>query len=228
LPFARIRSGSPLSPDAIARFKSAMLYEFAWMDHEKGWTQQFHIGALRNTNTRRFRSLGPDTGFDSIADGPLARPLARFLDRLDQHDRLAKTILYNLHPADNEVMATMIGNFQDGQTPGKIQWGSAWWFLDQKDGIQRQLDTLSNQGLLSRFVGMLTDSRSFLSFTRHEYFRRILCNLLGTEIDKGLLPRDFDLIGDMVQDICYRNAVAYFGFEGIEAGPRGQCAPVRT
>ncbi len=219
--FARIRSGSPLAPDAIARFKSAMLYEFAVMDHEKGWTQQFHIGALRNTNTRRFRLLGPDTGFDSIADGPLARPLARFLDRLDQQDRLAKTILYNLNPADNEVMATMIGNFQDGQTPGKVQWGSAWWFLDQKDGIQRQLDSLSNQGLLSRFVGMLTDSRSFLSFTRHEYFRRILCNVLGTEIEKGLLPRDFDLLGSMVQDICYRNAVAYFGFEGIVPGPRG-------
>ncbi len=216
--FARLRRGVGLGPAEAARFKSALLYEFALMDHQRGWTQQFHIGALRNTNTRRWQSLGPDTGFDSIADGPYARPLARFLDRLDRQDRLARTILYNLNPADNAMMATMIGNFQDGRTPGKIQWGSAWWFLDQKDGIEQHLNTLSNLGLLSRFVGMLTDSRSFLSYTRHEYFRRILCNLLGRDMDAGLLPRDFDLVGGMVRDICYYNAVRYFGFEAQLGG----------
>lgn len=210
--FARLRRGGALGQVEAARFKSALLYEFALMDHQRGWTQQFHIGALRNTNTRQWQALGPDSGFDSIADGPYARPLARFLDRLDRHDRLARTILYNLNPADNAMMATMIGNFQDGRIPGKIQWGSAWWFLDQKDGIEQHLNTLSNLGLLSRFVGMLTDSRSFLSYTRHEYFRRILCNLLGRDMDAGLLPRDFGLVGGMVQDICYHNAVRYFGF----------------
>lgn len=210
--FARLRRGGAVGQVEAARFKSALLYEFALMDHQRGWTQQFHIGALRNTNTRQWQALGPDSGFDSIADGPYARPLARFLDRLDRHDRLARTILYNLNPADNAMMATMIGNFQDGRIPGKIQWGSAWWFLDQKDGIEQHLNTLSNLGLLSRFVGMLTDSRSFLSYTRHEYFRRILCNLLGRDMDAGLLPRDFGLVGGIVQDICYHNAVRYFGF----------------
>jgi glucuronate isomerase len=165
------------------------------------------------------KRLGPDTGFDSIGDEPIARPLVRFLDRLDRQDRLAKTILYNLNPAANDVLATMIGNFQDGGIPGKLQWGSAWWFLDQKDGMERQIESLSNHGLLSRFVGMLTDSRSFLSYTRHEYFRRILSNLLGREIDQGLLPRDFDLVGRMVQDICYHNAASYFGFELGEPAP---------
>ncbi len=216
--FARLRRGAALAPADAARFKSAVLYELALMNHQRGWTQQFHIGALRNTNTRGWRTLGPDTGFDSIADGPYARPLARFLDRLDQQDRLARTILYNLNPADNAMMAAMIGNFQDGRTPGKIQWGSAWWFLDQKDGIEQHLNTLSNLGLLSRFVGMLTDSRSFLSYTRHEYFRRILCNLLGSDMDAGLVPRDFGLVGGMVRDICYYNAVRYFGFENLLAG----------
>ena len=202
-------------PATIAKFKSAMLYEFSLLDHAKGWTQQFHIGALRNNSTRKFQTLGPDTGFDSIADGPVARPLVRFLDRLDRDDRLAKTILYNLNPADNDVMATMIGNFQDGPISGKIQWGSGWWFLDQKDGMEKQLNSLSNQGLLSCFVGMLTDSRSFLSYTRHEYFRRILCNLLGTEIEQGLLPGDLNLVGDMLRGICWGNAVRYFGFDGL-------------
>lgn len=213
--FARLRRGAAVGPAEAARFKSALLYELALMHHRRGWAQQFHIGALRNTNTRRCQALGPDTGFDSIADGPYARPLARFLDRLDRQDRLARTILYNLNPADNAMMATMIGNFQDGHIPGKIQWGSAWWFLDQKDGIEQHLNTLSNLGLLSRFVGMLTDSRSFLSYTRHEYFRRILCNLLGRDMDAGLLPRDFELVGGLVRDICYHNAVRYFGFEGL-------------
>ena len=197
-----------------------MLYELALMDHEKGWVQQFHFGALRNNNSRMFQTLGPDTGFDSIGDFEVARPMGRFLDRLDRDGRLANTILYNLNPADNDVVATMIGNFQDGTTPGKMQFGSGWWFLDQKDGMEKQLHSLSNQGLLSRFVGMLTDSRSFLSYTRHEYFRRILCNLLGTEMEQGLLPDDVELIGAMVADICYGNAARYFGFNG-EPRPTG-------
>ncbi|MCX7426122.1 MAG: glucuronate isomerase [Planctomycetia bacterium] len=213
--FQRIRRGNELRPEEILKFKSAMLHEFALMDHEKGWTQQFHIGAMRNNNTRMFEALGPDTGFDSMGDLELARPLARFLDRLERGDNLAKTILYNLNPVHNDLVATMIGNFQGGGTPGKMQYGSGWWFLDQKDGMEKQLDALSNHGLLGRFVGMLTDSRSFLSYTRHEYFRRILCNRLGAEIEQGLLPRDLPLVGSMVRDICYRNAAAYFGFDGL-------------
>jgi glucuronate isomerase len=211
--FRRIRRGSELRPQEISQFKSAMLYELALLDHEKGWAQQYHLGALRNNNTRMLRAIGPDTGFDSIGDFPLASSMSRFLDRLDLEQRLAKTILYNLNPAQNDVVAAMLGSFQDGSIPGKMQLGSAWWFLDQKDGILQQLNTLSNHGLLSRFVGMLTDSRSFLSYPRHDYFRRILCNLLGTEIEQGLLPDDISLIGSMVQDICYRNAVRYFGFD---------------
>jgi glucuronate isomerase len=210
--FARVRRGGGLSPAEVARFRSAMLYELALWDHGRGWTQQFHLAALRNNNTRRLRELGPDTGFDSIGDWPLARSLARFLDRLDGNHRLARTILYNLNPAQNEVLAAMLGNFQDGSTPGKMQLGSAWWFLDQKDGMERQLAALANLGLLSTFVGMLTDSRSFLSYTRHEYFRRILCNFLGSQIHDGLLPRELPLVGALVQDICYRNAVRYFNF----------------
>jgi len=210
--FRRARQRQPLDSEQVAKFKSAMLYELAVMDHDAGWVQQFHIGALRNNNTRAYHRLGPDTGFDSMADDPLARPLARFFDRLEQEGKLTKTIVYNLNPAFNDVVATMLGNFQDGSVPGKMQYGSGWWFLDQKDGMERQMETLSNQGLLSRFVGMLTDSRSFLSYTRHEYFRRILCNLLGREIEQGLLPADFDLVGRMVQDICYNNAAEYFGF----------------
>ncbi len=208
----RLRSGKPLERDAIVRFKSAMLYELAAMNAEKGWVQQFHFGAMRNNNTRMFQTRGPDIGFDSIGDLDVARPMARLLDRLDRDGRLAKTILYNLNPAHNEVVATMIGNFQDGTTPGKMQYGSGWWFLDQKDGMEKQLNALSNLGLLSRFVGMLTDSRSFLSYTRHEYFRRILCNLLGAEMEQGLLPNEMELIGSMVRDICYGNAAGYFGF----------------
>jgi glucuronate isomerase len=185
----------------------------ASMNHAKGWVQQFHFGALRNNNTRRFESLGPDAGFDSIGDGEIARPMAKFFDRLDRDGRLAKTIVYNLNPAQNDLVAAMIGNFQDGAVPGKMQYGSAWWFLDQQDGIERQLDALSNHGLLSRFVGMLTDSRSLLSYSRHEYFRRILCNLLGVEMEQGLLPDEMPLIGAMVGDICYGNAAGYFGFD---------------
>jgi glucuronate isomerase len=189
-----------------------MLHEWAVMDHAKGWVQQFHIGALRNNNTRAWRTLGPDQGFDSIGDANYAAPLSRFLDRLDDSNRLAKTILYNLNPRDNEVIGTMIGNFQDGSTPGKMQFGSGWWFLDQKDGMEKQLDALSNLGLLSRFVGMLTDSRSFLSYTRHEYFRRILCAKLGREMEDGLIPDEPELVGNLVADVCYRNAAAYFDF----------------
>jgi glucuronate isomerase len=211
--FARARRGERPSADEAAQFRSAMLYEMALWDHERGWTQQFHIGALRNNSRRMFQQLGANTGFDSIADGSYARGLSQFLDRLDRTNQLAKTILYNLNPSQNEVLATMLGNFQDGSQPGKMQFGSGWWFLDQKDGMERQINCLSNLGLLSCFVGMLTDSRSFLSYTRHEYFRRILCNVLGDEMRRGLLADDMELVGRMVGDICYHNARHYFGFD---------------
>jgi len=201
-----------LSPTDVLRFKSFMLVQFAEWDHEKSWTQQFHLGALRNNNLRQLRTLGPDTGWDSIGDFPQAVALARFLGGLDNRDKLTKTILYNLNPADNEVIATMIGNFNDGSIRGKIQFGSGWWFLDQKDGMEKQINALSNMGMLSAFVGMLTDSRSFVSYSRHEYFRRILCNLFGNDIEHGELPNDVNWIGQIIQDICYRNAEQYFGF----------------
>ena len=210
--FEKIRRGSDLDENEIKKFKSCMLHEFGVMDHSRGWTQQFHIGALRNNNTRMYKKLGPDTGFDSIGDFEIARPLSRLLDGLDRKDQLAKTILYNLNPADNELMATMTGNFQDGSFPGKMQFGSGWWFLDQKDGMEKQMNALSNLGLLSRFVGMLTDSRSFLSYTRHEYFRRTLCNLLGTDVENGEIPDDMELLGQMVENICFNNAYNYFNF----------------
>ncbi len=210
--FSKLRAGKNILPEESAKFKSAVLYDLAVMDHARGWTQQFHIGALRNNNERFYKTLGPDSGFDSIGDLRIAIPMSKFLNRLDKDGLLAKTILYNLNPANNEVMATMAGNFQDSSVPGKIQWGSAWWFLDQKDGIEKQLNTLSNMGLLSRFVGMLTDSRSFLSYPRHEYFRRILCNLIGKDVENGELPNDEKLLGKMVQDICYFNAKNYFNF----------------
>jgi glucuronate isomerase len=190
-----------------------MLYHFAVWDHEKGWVQQYHIGAIRNNSSRGLRQSGPDTGRDSIGDFSQGRNLSRFLDKLDAEDRLAKTIIYNLNPADNELVATMAGNFNDGSIAGKIQFGSAWWFLDQKDGMIKQLNAVSNMGLLSRLVGMLTDSRSFLSFPRHEYFRRILCNLLGDDIENGELPNDLKWTGKIVQDICYFNAKNYFDFD---------------
>jgi glucuronate isomerase len=210
--FEKILAKTVLSPMENLKFKSAMLYQFALWDHEKGWVQQYHLGALRNNNTRMLRQLGPDTGWDSIGDFSQARTLSKFLRKLDNEDKLAKTIIYNLNPADNELMATMIGNFNDGSIAGKIQWGSGWWFLDQKDGMIKQLNALSNMGLLSRFVGMLTDSRSFLSFPRHEYFRRILCNLFGEDVENGELPNDVEWIGKVVQDICYHNAKNYFNF----------------
>jgi glucuronate isomerase len=209
--FDKIRLGKALIEEEKRKFKSAMLVTFAEWDFEKGWVQQYHLGALRNNNTRMLQQLGSDTGWDSIGDFSQARSLSKFLNRLDKENKLTKTIVYNLNPADNELMATMIGNFNDGSVAGKIQWGSAWWFLDQKDGMTKQINTLSNMGLLSRFVGMLTDSRSFLSFPRHEYFRRILCNLFGEEIENGELPNDIAWIGKVIQDICYNNAKNYFG-----------------
>ncbi|HLP17392.1 MAG TPA: glucuronate isomerase [Bacteroidota bacterium] len=210
--FTKLLAGQALTPGEILKFKSAMLYELGVMDHERGWVQQFHLGALRNNNSRMMRKIGPDTGFDTIGDFEIARPLAKLMDRLDTDDRLAKTILYNLNPRDNELMAAMIGNFQDGSVAGKIQYGAAWWFLDQKDGMTKQLEALSNMGVLSQFVGMLTDSRSFLSYPRHEYFRRILCNILGSEMEEGLLPNDIELVGGMVKEISYFNAKRYFQF----------------
>jgi glucuronate isomerase len=208
--FDKIRYGAVLTLEERNKFKSAMLVYFAEWDHEKGWVQQYHLGAIRNNNSRMLSQLGPDTGWDSIGDYSQARTLSKFLNRLDQDNKLAKTIIYNLNPADNELMATMIGNFNDGSSEGKIQWGAAWWFLDQKDGMTKQLNALSNMGLLSKFVGMLTDSRSFLSFPRHEYFRRILCNLFGEEIENGELPNDIEWTGKVIQDICFNNAKKYF------------------
>ena len=210
--FSKIISKIKLNYEEILKFKSAMMFEFGIMDHEKGWVQQLHLGALRNNSTRMFRNLGADTGVDSIGDFEIARPLSKFLNRLDDLNKLTKTIIYNLNPADNELIAAMIGNFQDGTIAGKLQYGSAWWFLDQKSGMEKQIDALANMGLLSRFVGMLTDSRSFISYPRHDYFRRILCNILGDEIEKGLIPDDLDLVGGMVKDISYYNARNYFSF----------------
>jgi glucuronate isomerase len=210
--FDRLRCGQALDAGEAAAFRSALLYHLAILDHHRGWVQQFHLGALRNANTRLRRVLGPDTGFDSIGDFEMARPIARFLDRLDETNQLAKTILYNLNPRDNELFATMIGNFQDGSIPGKLQYGSAWWFLDQLDGMERQMNALSTMGLLARFVGMVTDSRCFLSYSRHEYFRRLLCNLLGNDVRRGLLPDDRDGLSRLVRNVCFANAREYFGF----------------
>lgn len=211
--FEKALQKQSLSRQEVLKFRSAVLYRMALLDHEKGWVQQFHLGALRNTNTRLLKEAGPDSGFDSIGDFGAARPLASFLDRLDTSNQLARTILYNLNPNQNELFATMVGNFNDGSLPGKVQYGSAWWFLDQKDGMEKQLNALSNMGLLSRFVGMLTDSRSFLSYPRHEYFRRILCNLLGNEVEKGELPAsELPWIAQVVENISYRNAKTYFNF----------------
>ncbi|WP_288073135.1 glucuronate isomerase [Hydrotalea sp.] len=210
--FNKVHSGKHLNDLEQRKFKSAMLVHFAEWNWEKGWIQQYHLGALRNNNSRMLATLGPDTGWDSIGDFQQGKNLSKFLGKLDNDDRLAKTILYNLNPADNELMATMVGNFNDGSVAGKIQFGAAWWFLDQKDGMVKQMNALSNMGLLSRFVGMLTDSRSFLSYPRHEYFRRILCNLFGEEIENGELPNDISWIGKVIQDICFYNAKNYFNW----------------
>jgi len=211
--FNKVYGGAELTKEEILKFKSAMLVVFAEMDHEKGWTQQFHYGAIRNNNTRMFEKLGPDTGFDSIGEFNTAKAMSKFLNRLDYNDKLTKTILYNLNPCANEVIATMLGNFQDGKIAGKIQFGSGWWFLDQKDGMEKQMNALSVLGLLSRFVGMLTDSRSFMSYPRHEYFRRTLCNLVGRDVENGELPAsEMKFIGQMIEDISYNNAKNFFQF----------------
>ncbi|MCP4712101.1 MAG: glucuronate isomerase, partial [Planctomycetes bacterium] len=211
--FNQIRSGHTLDCDQQVIFKSALLIELAQMDHEKSWVRQLHLGTLRNTNSRLLKNLGLDAGGDSIGDGIIAQPLARYLDRLDNQNSLPKTIIYNINPTDNESIAALIGCFQDGSAPGKLQLGPAWWFLDTKIGIENQINALSHLGLLSRFIGMCTDSRSFLSFPRHEYFRRLLCNILGDEIETGLLPRDINLIGNLVKDISFNNARHYFPME---------------
>ena len=211
--FNKVYGGKELSREEIIKFKSAILVEGAIMDWEKGWTQQFHYGVIRNNNTRLFKQAGADTGFDSIGDFTVAKALSKFLDRLDVDNKLTKTIIYNLNPRDNDMIATMIGNFQDGSVAGKIQFGSGWWFLDQKAGMEAQINSLSNLGLVSRFVGMLTDSRSFLSYPRHEYFRRILCNLIGTDVEQGLLPySELPFLGKLVEDVSYYNAKNFFKF----------------
>jgi glucuronate isomerase len=210
--FKKIRSNKPLLKGEQLHLQCAVLIELCKLYHEAGWAQQFHLGALRNNNSRMAKTIGADTGFDSIGEFPQAFHLSKFLDYLDSTNQLTRTILYNSNPAHNEIFATMVGNFSDGSEPGKIQFGAGWWFLDQKDGMEKQLNTLSNMGLLSRFVGMVTDSRSFLSFSRHEYFRRVLCNLIGADVEQGLLPDDFDYLGNIVKDICYHNTKRYFRF----------------
>lgn len=205
-------AGKAVSAEDAEKFKTALLLFLSETYHKFGWVQQFHLGALRNNNKRMLAQLGPDTGWDSIGDYTQAEKLSQFLNTLDGKDKLTKTILYNLNPADNEVFATMIGNFNDGSVKGKVQWGSGWWFLDQKDGMEKQMNALSNMGLISCFIGMLTDSRSFLSFPRHEYFRRVLCNLFGKEMASGELPQDMDLVGNTISNICYGNAKDYFNF----------------
>lgn len=211
--FGKALTGEPLSEKETGQYRSALLHDLAVMDAHAGWVQQYHYGPLRNNCSRMFRQVGPDTGFDSMDDGLTARQMSRFFDRLDSEGCLAKTIVYNLNPMANAMVATMMANFQDGSVPGKMQWGSGWWFLDQKQGIEDQLNMLSLQGLLSRFVGMLTDSRSFLSYPRHEYFRRILCNLVGRDVENGELPEaELPRIGTMIENISYYNAKRYFNF----------------
>jgi glucuronate isomerase len=211
--FAKARSKQPLSPEEVEGLRWRLLHDLAVLDHKRGWVMQLHIGALRNVNGRMRRALGANTGFDSIGDAPVAGPLARLLDALDSEDHLPKTVLYNLNPADNELFAALAGSFSDGSTSTKVQYGSAWWFLDQLDGMERQMSALSNLGLLSHFVGMLTDSRSFLSYSRHDYFRRLLCNLLGNDVRRGHLPDDHSLLAPLVKAVSFDNARGYFGFD---------------
>jgi glucuronate isomerase len=210
--FNHLLKGESVNAEQAAQLRTYLLLTLSELYHEKKWVQQFHLGALRNTNTRMQLSLGADAGFDSIGDFPQAQTLAQFLNHLDTNNALTKTILYNLNPAHNELFATMIGNFNDGSMSGKMQYGAAWWFLDQRDGMEKQLNALSNIGLLSRFVGMVTDSRSFLSFPRHEYFRRILCNRLGCEVEAGELPDNLELLGTLISNVSYHNAKKYFNF----------------
>jgi glucuronate isomerase len=218
--FAQARQGVAASPAQTTQFTWFMMLFFGRLDAARGWTKQLHLGAIRNNNARLLKRLGADAGVDSIGDFPQARGLARYLDRLDAEGSLPKTVLYNVNPADNYVFATMIGNVQDDLVPGKIQFGSGWWFLDQKEGMEWQINALSNLGLLSRFVGMLTDSRSFLSYVRHEYFRRVLCAMLGADIEAGLIPADRQLVGAMVENICYQNAARHFGLEAGQFGAK--------
>jgi len=213
--FSRARLGEMISPLEHGQFASFMMLFFGKLDAARGWTKQLHLGAMRNNNMRLLKQLGPDTGFDSVGDFSQCQALAAYLDRLDQANALPKTIIYNLNPADNYAFATMIGNFQDGSLPGKIQFGAAWWFLDQKEAMEWQMNALSNLGLLSRFVGMITDSRSFMSYCRHEYFRRVLCNLIGRDVENGELPKDENLVGPMIRNICYANAKNYMAFPGV-------------
>ena len=213
--FDKARRGKAVSAQEHGQFASFMMLFFGHLDAQQGWTKQLHLGALRSNNTRLLKQLGPDTGFDSIGDFPQTGTLAAYLDKLDSENSLPKTIIYNLNPADNYAFATMIGNFQDGTVPGKIQYGSGWWFLDQKEGMEWQLNALSNLGLLSRFIGMITDSRSFMSYCRHEYFRRTLCNLIGRDIENGEIPNDEKLVGPMIRNICYGNAKNYLAFPGV-------------
>ena len=208
--FATARAGKTVSSAETSQFRSFLMHWLGEQYAARGWVMQLHLGAMRNVNTRMMRTLGPDTGFDSIGDWPQASALARYLDRLDQNNRLPKTILYNLNPANNYAFATMLGSFQDGSVPGKLQFGTAWWFLDQKEGMEWQINALSNLGLLSRFVGMITDSRSFLSYSRHEYFRRLLCDMIGHDVVSGELPHDIKPLGKLVRDICFDNAKNYF------------------
>jgi len=210
--FEKLRAGKYVDEASQQKFVSCMLYNLAVMDYEKGWVQQFHIGAIRNVNLKAVREIGEAKGFDSIHDFSYAQSMGTFFNRLEEEGKLAKTILYNLNPRDNEMIAAMIGNFQDGKVISKFQYGSGWWFLDQKDGMEKQLNALSNMGLLFHFVGMVTDSRSFLSYSRHEYFRRVLCNLLGHDVANGEIPKDMKLLSQMVEAICYHNANQYFDF----------------
>lgn len=211
--FDRLRAGAPLAAADRHRLTTALLLDLGRLYAERGWTLQLHLGALRDNNSGMFGALGPDTGYDAMGDWLYAEPLARLLDALHAEGSLPRTILYNVNPRDYEMLASLAGCFEDGSMPGKVQLGAAWWFLDQKNGIERQLEAVSQIGSLRRFVGMVADSRSFLSFARHEYFRRVLCNLLGADLAQGLLPRDFDLVGALVEDVCYRNAATYFGFD---------------
>jgi len=208
----KLLKGTSISAEETEKYRTAVMAELCKMNHKRGWVQQFHVGALRNNNARAFRKLGPDTGWDSIGIPQDAYKMSRFLDSLDENDQLARTILYNLNPADNEMMVTMAGNFNDGTRPAKVQYGAAWWFLDQKTGMEKHLKDLSSLALLRRFIGMVTDSRSFLSYPRHEYFRRLACNYIGEEVEKGLIPNDEEILKGLIEGISYKNAKEYFGF----------------
>jgi glucuronate isomerase len=210
--FKKLMKGDSLSEEESEKYKAAVMTELCWMNHKRGWTQQFHVGAMRNNNARMFRQMGPDTGWDSIGISQDALKISKFLSGLDDTNQLAKTILYNLNPADNEMMITMAGNFNDGTIPVKVQYGAAWWFLDQKNGMEKHIRDLASLGLMRRFIGMVTDSRSFLSYPRHEYFRRLICNLVGEEVEKGMIPDEEDLLKPLIESISYKNAKGYFGF----------------